>query len=50
MIEIKKDSLLSDGEDYEEYTENIVKEQTKSGCGSGGCCKTGGGCCRSKKK
>lgn len=61
MIEIKKEELLKNTIDYEDYSENIcnptVEELKEAGllqCG-GGCsrcrCKSSGGCsnCKSKK-
>lgn len=61
MIEIKKEELLKDTIDYEDYSENIynptIEELKKAGlikCGNGcsNCkCKSSGGCsgCRNRK-
>lgn len=47
MIEIKKENLLPDGVDYEDYSENVVKED---GCNKEkSCCGSSKGCCGSSK-
>ncbi|MGL5151484.1 MAG: hypothetical protein ACRC7N_13035 [Clostridium sp.] len=46
MIQIKKENFLKDSIDYEDYTENVVKNEKNTGC----CCQNGKGCCKNNKK